>query len=209
MAPRKAIRRISRRLPTYAEGWQIKPDVVFTLAEDYPVPATGTVEYKYFEVPTNFTEDKFVQAFEVRPGDRSVVHHIIVYARAPPAPPRRQQRRRRHRRRQRRGATPPFRFAPGDAGAEERGSAGRRSAPPPTTGRHPRRGSGAFVGAFAPGQGVRIYEEGTAIRVPAGATLTFQMHYTANGKASTDRSKIAMVFAKAPPKTGGRDRGAA
>jgi hypothetical protein len=180
------------KVPTYADGWQIKPDVVFTLAEDYPVPATGTVEYKYFEVPTNFTEDKWVQAFEVRPGDRSVVHHIIVYARppaptTPPAPsagPRR---------------TPPFRFAPGmqeprndEVQAAKRAPANDRPAP--------KTGVGAFVGAFAPGQGVRIYEEGTAIKVPAGATLTFQMHYTASGKASTDRSKIGMVFAKAPPK---------
>ena len=68
--------------PKYADGWQIgQPDAVFALAEDYPVPSAGTIEYKYFEVPTNFTEDKWVRAFEVRPGDRSVVHHVIVFAR--------------------------------------------------------------------------------------------------------------------------------
>ena len=32
-----------------------------------------------FRVPTGFTEDRWVQAAEARPGDRSVVHHIIVY----------------------------------------------------------------------------------------------------------------------------------
>ena len=70
--------------PKYADGWQIgQPDVIFALTEDYPVPASGTIEYKYFEVPTNFTEDQWVQAFEVRPGDRSVVHHVIVFAKPP------------------------------------------------------------------------------------------------------------------------------
>jgi hypothetical protein len=182
-------------VPTFAEGWQIKPDVVFALGEDYPVPATGTVEYKYFEIPTNFTEDKFVQTFEVRPGERSVVHHIIVYARppAPETPPAEASATPRPRR------TPPFRFAPGmqepkdeEAQAAKRAPANDRPAP--------KAGVGAFVGAFAPGQAVRSYAEGTAIRVPKGATLVFQVHYTANGKPSTDRSKIAMVFAKAPPK---------
>ena len=32
-------------------------------------PASGTVDYQYFEVPTNFTEDKWMQAGEVRAGD--------------------------------------------------------------------------------------------------------------------------------------------
>src|SRR5262249_30671563 len=37
--------------PTYASGWKIgQPDAVFAMREDYPVPASGTIEYKYFEV---------------------------------------------------------------------------------------------------------------------------------------------------------------
>ncbi|PYV13885.1 MAG: thiol-disulfide isomerase [Acidobacteria bacterium] len=70
--------------PRFAEGWSIgQPDVVFSLPEEFSVPAEGTVPYKYFTVPTNFTEDKWVQAAEIRPGNRSVVHHIIVSAREP------------------------------------------------------------------------------------------------------------------------------
>ena len=37
------------------------------------------VKYQYFMVPTNFEEDRWVQAAEARPGNRAVVHHIIVY----------------------------------------------------------------------------------------------------------------------------------
>jgi hypothetical protein len=66
--------------PQFADGWNIgKPDKIFYLPEEYSVPATGVVEYKYFSVPTNFKEDMWVQAAEIRPGSRTVVHHIIVF----------------------------------------------------------------------------------------------------------------------------------
>ena len=38
---------------------------------------------RYIEIPTNLKEDRWVQALEVRPGNRAVVHHVIVYARTP------------------------------------------------------------------------------------------------------------------------------
>ena len=67
--------------PQFLEGWNIgKPDVVFYLPQEYAVPASGVVEYKYFKVATNFKEDKWIQAAEIRPGVRGVVHHIIVFA---------------------------------------------------------------------------------------------------------------------------------
>jgi len=70
--------------PVYPGGWNIgQPDAVFSLAEDYAIPANGTIDYKHFEVATTFTEDKWIQAFEVKPGAPGMVHHIIVYARAP------------------------------------------------------------------------------------------------------------------------------
>ena len=69
---------------TYAEGWSIgKPDVVFEMPETYYVPAQGVVAYVYFRVPTNFKEDRWIQAAEAVPGDASVVHHIVVFLRDP------------------------------------------------------------------------------------------------------------------------------
>ena len=68
------------RAPQFTEGWQIgKPDVVLTMGKEYNVPAEGVVSYQYFLVPTGFTEDKWIQAAEVRPGNRAVVHHVIVF----------------------------------------------------------------------------------------------------------------------------------
>ena len=64
----------------FPEGWTIgTPDAIFELPEPYTVSAQGILPYQRFRVPTNFQEDKWVQAAEARPGDRAVVHHIIVY----------------------------------------------------------------------------------------------------------------------------------
>jgi hypothetical protein len=184
--------------PTYTSGWKIgQPDAVFALGEEYPVPANGTIEYKYFEVPTNFTEDKWIQSFEVRPGTPSVVHHVIVYSRSPRRPPPAEPRPESQGQGQRRGA--PFTFAPGmDVSEDEAVVSAKRA--PNNDRPAPEAGMGSFVGGFAPGQSVRTFQPGTAVRLPAGSTLIFQMHYTATGTAATDRSKIGLAFAKEPPK---------
>jgi peroxiredoxin len=63
----------------FADGWEIgKPDYVFKMPRPYKVAAEGVLAYQYFRVPTNFKEDTWIQAAEARPGDRSVVHHILV-----------------------------------------------------------------------------------------------------------------------------------
>jgi mono/diheme cytochrome c family protein len=73
-------------LPKFETGWNIgKPDQVFDIGTDVEVPPEGTVAYKYFRVPTNFTEDKWIQAAEIRPDKREVVHHIIVFIQEPGA----------------------------------------------------------------------------------------------------------------------------
>jgi hypothetical protein len=70
--------------PKFATGWQIgEPDMVFHMPEEFTVPAQGTVPYMYFTVPTNFKEDRYIQAMEARAGDLSVVHHIVIYVREP------------------------------------------------------------------------------------------------------------------------------
>jgi len=196
--------------PTYASEWLLgQPDAVFAMQEDYPVAAEGTVAYQYFLIPTNLTEDKWIQAMEVRAGDPKVLHHVIVYAQLP-APPQ--------------PATPPpasippagaappaSRPAPVFAFAESaRPPAGQtggpplppeqRKAPSPNDRPAPRR-MGPPVGGFAPGQFVRVYQDGSALKLPAGTTLVFQMHYTATGKATTDRTRIGLKYAKTPPQT--------
>src|SRR4051794_6645220 len=70
-----------RRLPpapVFSTGWKIgKPDVVISIPKHVLTPS-GPDEYEYFTVPTNFTEDRWVVAAELRPGNRKVVHHAHV-----------------------------------------------------------------------------------------------------------------------------------
>ena len=74
-------------------GRSARPTPSCAMPEEFAVPAAGTIEYQYFHVPTNFTEDKWVQAIEIMPGAREVVHHVLVYAkcRPRPAPPMRRR----------------------------------------------------------------------------------------------------------------------
>lgn len=71
---------------TYPEGWQLpqQPDLVINMREEpYQVPAEGTVRYQYFKVDPGFKEDKWIKMAEVQPGNRAVVHHILVIVRPP------------------------------------------------------------------------------------------------------------------------------
>jgi peroxiredoxin len=66
-----------------------------------------------------------------------------------------------------------------------------------------------FLVAYAPGDlGVR-FEPGSAKRIPKGAVLVFQMHYTPNGTAQSDRSMVGLKFTKDSPKHEVRTRGIA
>src|SRR5262249_4296204 len=71
-------------VPKFAGGWQIgEPDQIFYMPTEFKVAAEGAVAYQYFSVPTNFKEDRYVQALEARAGNLSVVHHIVMYVRDP------------------------------------------------------------------------------------------------------------------------------
>ena len=68
----------------FVDGWNIgTPDRIVEMPQPYEVPAKGTIEYTYFVLPLNLKEKAWVEAAEVRPGARSVVHHVIAYVRPP------------------------------------------------------------------------------------------------------------------------------
>ncbi len=59
-----------------------------------------------------------------------------------------------------------------------------------------------FFAAYVPGNGAVMFPEGFAKKLPKGATLTFEMHYTPNGTATTDQTRLGIFFAdKAPTHT--------
>ncbi len=130
----------------FQQGWNIpQPDAVFEMPSAFEVPAKGTIDYQYIAVSTHFTEDKWIQMVEVRPGDPSVVHHAIVVV------------------------------DPNDGVHDEQ-----------------------YLAGYAPGMAPQIWKPGQGRLLKAGSTLIFQMHYAANGKATKDRTRIGLVFAKQP-----------
>jgi hypothetical protein len=176
--------------PVLPDGWQIgTPDAVLTMPRPFRVPASGTVPYQDIVIPTNFTEDKWVRALELRAGVPAVVHHILVFGHEP-------------------GAGGPHAFQQRELpNAGNHGVEVPRRAPPP---QEPHReGSGpagppsasrrVLLATLAPGTNRFVFPEGTALKIKAGTTLEFQMHYTANGQPASDQSSLALVFAKEPP----------
>ena len=171
-------------MPTFTDGWTIgAPDAIFTMAEPFEVPAEGVVAYQYFQVPTNFAEDKWIQAIEVKAGDRSVVHHVIVFAFEP-------------------GAKRPrvLEFAPEQEPVKDQSKPAEERPAGVASERPPKQMGGPLVGV-APGTEAVVLKPGMARQLKAGTLLTFQMHYTTNGKAARDRSSVGFVFAKEPPAT--------
>ncbi len=59
--------------------WELgEPDKILRMPEAFDVPR-GKDMYRCFVLPTGLDADKFVQAVQVVPGNRNVVHHVILY----------------------------------------------------------------------------------------------------------------------------------
>jgi mono/diheme cytochrome c family protein len=159
---------------TFVEGWGIpKPDKIFELPHPFSVPDSGMIEYQYVILPTGFTEDKWVQAAEARPTDRSVVHHIIAYVREPGSNYFKGQK------------TGVFFEAPPPKQDDKNDTSALPS---------------DFLVGYAPGQNAEILRPGQAKLIKAGSDIVLEVHYTPNGKATTDQTRLGIVFAKETPK---------
>jgi hypothetical protein len=161
--------------PRHWEGkWSMAtPDFVLEMPLAVPLPAYGDIEWTYEIVPTGFTTDRWVQMAEVRPGQRSNVHHAVVYVRPP--------------------ESKWLRHAP--VGVPFTASA--------LTDPEDRRGAhwtdSDILLVYAPGSSPDTWPTTMAKFIPAGSDLVFQMHYTANGHMGTDRTSVGMIFSKQRP----------
>jgi hypothetical protein len=159
---------------TWVEGWNIsKPDAIVEMPQAFEMPAKGEVEYQYIVVPTGFTEDKWISQVEVRPGDRTVVHHAVMFIREPGNPWLKE-------------AKPGVPYVPKVA------NPGQRFGNTNGLGND-------ILTIYTPGMVPDIWQPGQAKQIKAGSDLVMQMHYTASGKPGKDQTRIGMVFAKEPP----------
>jgi cytochrome c553 len=194
--------------PAFSSGWRIgNPDLILSIPP-HVLGASGPDEYESFTVPTNFTEDRWVLAAELRPGNRKVVHHAHVFVVEPSAAPKPQTT----------AAAKP------DPQAEyakwlsirEGKLAWRRPEAPVINdgcivddngylpGGKPvdaKFGTWGMLSSYLPGREPDVFPAGTARRIPAGANLSFQIHYSkATGKEETDETSVGLIFAKEPPR---------
>lgn len=154
------------RPKVWPSEWAIgKPDAVFQIGQPISIKATGTMSYQNVTVDTNFDEDKWVQAFEIRPTAKAVVHHVLVHV-VPKAP----------------GVS---RLLPGARANITANADDERQ---------------GYFAAYVPGNSHLVLEPGFARKLPKGATLRFQIHYTPNGEATSDQTRVGFVFAKEPPR---------
>ncbi len=170
---------------TFVDDWRIgKPDLVVELPVSFQVPADGKIDYIWFAADMKLTEDKWIEKVEVRPSNRTVVHHALVFARPP-------------------GTNVRADLQPG---AHQSRPEVREANSKPQTDSATFAVSNSFgqgvemIGDYVPNGDPFVANAGQARLVRAGSHLLFQMHYTSNGKATNDRTRVGIVFAKITPK---------
>ena len=144
------------------------------------VAAGGRDLFRCFVLPTGLTEDKYVVAVEVRPGNTRVVHHS-------PSVDRRQGPRPEIASRQKKARADAADRGPGYSVAMGVGFLPTD----PTIG---------GLGGWAPGSGAGPLPDGVGYRLPKGSDIVIQIHYHRNGRAEKDRTRIGLYFAKKPVK---------
>jgi hypothetical protein len=192
------------KMPEFSSGWKIgKPDVVIAIPE-HQLAGTGPDEYTYVNVPTNFKEDRWIVAAELRPGNRKIVHHAHVFVVEPPSPASAEVKG------EKPASNPTAEYAKWLLLKQGSLEWMRPEAPViddgcavDDNGLMPGSKSsdlGSLISSYLPGRGPDVYPAGTARLVPAGSSVNFQIHYSrTTGKTETDATSVGLIFAKEPP----------
>jgi hypothetical protein len=189
--------------PNFVDGWHLHknrpPDAVIEMPAAFDVPASGVMPVFTIWGPNPFTEDKFIEAVELRPSSVPAVHHSDVTARTLPAGTSLG-----------RGAAwsggPAVDFVP--TYPDGRSYYALESGPDAA------RESGAVRSALAaeafrttddsrllfyvPGGGFQQFPSGAVKRISKGNVLAWGLHYTPTGKPERDRHRLGLWFADAP-----------
>ncbi len=160
----------------FEEGWQLgQPDLVLEMGEEFELGAGGTDLYRCFVLPTALPEEKYVTAVEVRPGNRRIAHHALLFV-----DKRGQARRLEEQARQR------------PAGADR----GPGYSLPISLAFWPGFLPTNALSGWAPGILPQPLPAGVGYRLPKGADVILQMHYHRTGKVEKDRTSVGLYFAK-------------
>jgi hypothetical protein len=185
------------QMPKYTPGWTFgEPDLIVEMPVDFEIPAEGELPMQNFYVPVPFSEERWVEKVELRPGNPAVVHHSIANVVNLPEGTKIV-----NGRAVKDGAAAAQlngQSARETGGLSEGGS--RESAPREvflSQDSFTRAGAFKLVGQ-APGKGFERHYPGTAKRILPGMYFQFNMHYQVSGRAEKDRSLLGLWFAKKP-----------
>lgn len=193
-------------VPQFSEQWEIgRPDVVSTMSESYLLGTEAADKYLYFRIPTNFKEDKWIQAVEFRPGNRKIVHHAVAFIETPENFAEAQ----RLNPSEKTGNAAWTLLETQPSALEVMDGTTRRVRPDapvvndgcsaPDVDAVGFSSNNSVLSVYAPGRGIDAWPEGTAKKIPAGSNIILQMHYSkAAGRSEKDRTSVALIFAKAP-----------
>lgn len=125
--------------------WRIgEPDLVVSMLEQHTIQPTGFIPYKYVVLPHLFIGETWVEAFEIRPENRAVVHHCNLA------------------------------YMTSEGASDE-----------------------TFITGYVPGGqplDLSHFSAGAAYRIPAGAALVLQIHYTTTGVEEKSRIQVGLRF---------------
>ena len=160
-------------------GWKIRPDLILEMPQKFSIPAGAEIDYQYLILPWKSQsgetqEDRWVSGVQILPGDRRVVHHAVLYVREKDSPWLRDV------------------------------ASGRMYAPPQGDGNARIRSRDTredILSVYTPGASVNNFPQGMAKKIPAGADLVLQLHYTSLAKENAwDQTKIALTWTTRPQK---------
>lgn len=155
----------------FSSGWKLgEPDMVIEPPKDYHLAADGDDVYRHFVINPNFTEDRYLSAVEVKPGNRAVVHHVIGYIDGTPVN--------------------------GVYASEKLDGKDKDGQPGYTSFGGPGFVPTGIMGGWAPGNEAHLLPDGLGIYIPKGARIALEVHYHKDGKTETDRTKLGLHFCR-------------
>lgn len=156
--------------PTFKSGWELgEPDKIVEMPEPIKLTSEGQDEYWNFVIDPKLTEEVYVTAMDVKPGNRKVVHHVIA-----------------------------FLDEKGRAEKLVQGDRGDQKTAYQTFGGVGFTPDGS-IGGWAPGVRARHLPEGVAFVLKPGTKIILQVHYHKSGKEEVDQTKVGLYFSKKKP----------
>lgn len=154
--------------PEFPVGWRLgQPDLTLKMPYPQTLSDEGKDEYWNYVITPDIKEPIWVSAIDVKPGNKSVVHHVIA-----------------------------FFDKKGQGRKLVQGKDGDKKAGYLSEGGGVGFMPDGALGGWAPGTSARRLPEKAGFLIEPGTDIILQMHYSKSGKVETDQTEIALYLNK-------------